>query len=318
MNLETKSSVMNNIYTSNELTKNISNTQIKRYSDSATSFASEMKASTEQQEAQEAPKKEEVKDTAIKTEKAEDVSKKDEPKKSETKKTSKVSKDSNEDSKTLNGEISHDSFEGNHADQMFQGGSTQQNEYTSLTNKIQAYMNANGVDMNFVTVNPMSATSRSQISGMTPVVDYSSIQMSDGDAKFFADLVAKTDMSAASVAAEFEKQMQHGNIKMVQSTAKSSIALIEALKESSKNHQAFRIDFDKDISVIMQVDKGGKINANFIPGDKAVEAYLRNNIDFLRQRFDEENIAYGDLTYSQSRRQKQEQENKNNKENAHE
>ncbi len=321
MNLETKSNVMTNIYTNNELTKNISNTQIKRYSDSAASFASEMKTSTEQQEPQETPKKEEVKDSALKADKSEETSKKEEVKKTETKKTDKTAKKDNQDNQTLNGEISNDNYDGgSQAGQLFQGGGdNRQNEYTPLTDKIQAYMNANGVDLNFVVTNPMSATSRSQIAGMTPVVDYSSIQMSDGDAKFFADLVAKTDMTAASVAAEFEKQMQQGNVKMVQSTAKSSIALIEALKESSKNHQAFRIDFDKDISVIMQVDKGGKINANFIPGDKAVEAYLRNNIDFLRQRFNEENIAYGDLTYSQSRRQRQEQENKNNnKENAHE
>ena len=63
----------------------------------------------------------------------------------------------------------------------------------------------------------------------------------------------------------------------------------------------------------MKVDKEGKINANFIPGDKAVEAYLRNNIDFLRQRFNEENIAYGDLNYSKSRQEKQEQEQRNKK-----
>ena len=102
-----------------------------------------------------------------------------------------------------------------------------------------------------------------------------------------------------------------------ESTAKASAALIEALKESAKNHQSFRVDFDKDISVILQVDKSGKINANFIPGDKAVETYLRNNIDYLRQRFNEENIAYGDINYSQSRRQKEDRE-RNNRENAHE
>ena len=28
------------------------------------------------------------------------------------------------------------------------------------------------------------------------------------------------------------------------------------------------------------------INANFIPGDKAVENYLRNNIDFLKREYD--------------------------------
>ena len=179
-------------------------------------------------------------------------------------------------------------------------------------------MNANGGNFNFTNVNPMGATTRGQISGMKTSVDYTSIQMSDTDAKFFADLVSKTDMSMGSIASEFQKALQQGNTKAVQSTAKATAALIEALKESSQTNQPFRIDFDKDVSVILQVDRSGKINANFIPGDKAVENYLRNNIDFLRQRFDEENIAYGDLNYSQSRRQRDEQERRNNKESGNE
>lgn len=115
------------------------------------------------------------------------------------------------------------------------------------------------------------------------------------------------------MAAEFQKALEGGNVQQVQSTAKATAALIANLQESAKNNQPFRIDFDKDISVILKVDKEGKINANFIPGDKAVEAYLRNNIEFLKQRFNEENIAYGDLNYSKSRQEKQKQD-RNNKE----
>ena len=157
-----------------------------------------------------------------------------------------------------------------------------------------------------------------EIAGFAASVDYTNIQMSDGDALFFANLVKNTDMSNQSIAGEFQKALDAGNIQQVQSTAKASAALIAALQESAKTNQPFRIDFDKDVSVIIKVDKEGKINANFIPGDKAVENYLRNNIEFLKNRFNEENIAYGDVNYSKSRQNKEEQKKQNNKENEHE
>lgn len=313
MNLDTKSTVATAIYSSNEMSKAANTNQIKRFN-SGSSFAAEMKYSSEQSE-----KSETVDDTneQVSADKTDTTEKKEETKdtaNTKTKTSDKVVKEEHSDSQTLQGEVTAD----NYADNQQQGqNNQQQNGYTPLTDQIQAYMNANGVDFNFTSINPMNATSQTQLTGMATAVNYASIQMSDTDAKFFADLVSKTDMSAGSVAAEFEKAMQNGNTKMVQSTAKASAALIEALKESSKNHQAFRVDFDKDISVILQVDRGGKINANFIPGDVAVENYLRNNIQSLRQRFTEENIAYGDLSYSQSRRQKNNKD-RNNKESGNE
>ena len=311
MSLDAKSTVTNAVFSSNEMMKTANSTQAKRFTNSSTSFAAEMKNSSEQQETTEMIDKSqdsEVVDTVDKKEESKDT------KKTETKTSERVVKEQN--TQTLEGEVSTDNQAQNN--QQGQGqNQNQQNGYTPLTSQIQAFMNANGVDINFVNINPMSATSLTELSGMVSTVNYSSIQMSDADAKFFADLVSKTDMTASSVVAEFEKAMQHGNIKTVQSTAKATFALIEALKESAKNHQAFRVDFDKDIAVVLQVDRGGKINANFIPGDMAVENYLRNNIQSLRQRFNDENIAYGDLTYSQSRNQKNNRE-RNNKENGHE
>ena len=184
--------------------------------------------------------------------------------------------------------------------------------YAMLSDQMKNYVLKNGTQFN-INNNLMTANTRAEISSVQPKVDYTSIQMSDSDAMFFLNLVKNTDMSMQSIASEFQKTLARGQVQQAQSTAKASAALIAALQESSKTNQPFRIDFDKDVSVILKVDKEGKINANFIPGDKAVEAYLRNNIDFLRQRFNEENIAYGDLNYSKSRQEKQEQEQRNKK-----
>lgn len=273
-----------------------------RTSEKKSSFQDELKASEAEdtkdiQETEQEPETEEVskKEDNTKSEKKEEKPSDDkQEEKAETK------ADAADDSKqSLKGEVSMAEAQGD--------------DYAALSDQVKSFMLKNGGQFNLNAVNLMTATTRAEIANVSPSVDYSSIKMSDNDAKFFSDLVNKTDMSAKSVAAEFQKVLNGGNVQQAQSTAKATAALIANLQESAKTHQPFRIDFDKDVSVILQVDKEGKINANFIPGDKAVEAYLRNNIDFLKQRFNEENIAYGDLNYSKSR-QEREKQNKNNKE----
>ena len=135
--------------------------------------------------------------------------------------------------------------------------------------------------------------------------DYDVINMSDSDANFFANLVQNTDMSMKSIASQIDNVIT-SDAQNVQQNVKVSSVLMEKLSESMKTNQPFRIDFDKDVSVIIKVNKDGSLAANFIPGDKAVEQYLRNNISSLRQRFEEQNLPYSDLSYSNSRRQQQE------------
>ena len=141
-------------------------------------------------------------------------------------------------------------------------------------------------------------------------IDYDVINMSDDDANFFANLVQNTDMSMKDIATQVAESSNAQTAKSVQ----VSSVLMEKLADSLRTNQPFRIDFDKDVSVIIKVNKDGSLSANFIPGDKAVEQYLRNNISYLRQRFDEENLSYSELNYSNSReqnRQKQKKENDN-------
>lgn len=135
-------------------------------------------------------------------------------------------------------------------------------------------------------------------------VDYDVINMSDSDANFFANLVQNTDMSMQSIAANISDQIAEG-AQNIQKNVQVSSVLMDKLAESMKTNQPFRIDFDKDVSVIIKVNKDGSLAANFIPGDKAVEQYLRNNIASLRQRFDEQDLSYTQLSYSNSRQQQQ-------------
>ena len=289
------------IFGSNGITTSKSSSS-SRTSEKKSSFQDELKAS-------EAEDTKDIQQTEQEPE-TEEVSKKEDNTKSE-KKEEKPSADKQEEKAETKADAADDSKQSLKGEVSM--AEAQGDDYAALSDQVKSFMLKNGGQFNLNAVNLMTATTRAEIASISPSVDYSSIKMSDNDAKFFSDLVNKTDMSAKSVAAEFQKVWNGGNVQQAQSTAKATAALIANLQESAKTHQPFRIDFDKDVSVILQVDKEGKINANFIPGDKAVEAYLRNNIDFLKQRFNEENIAYGDLNYSKSR-QEREKQNKNNKE----
>lgn len=283
---------------------------VNKSSSNGTSFQDELK-NTETEDTKDVQEQEQEPEAEKVTRKEDKKSDKKQEKVSTDKKDSQTSEKSataeNETSQVLEGELS-----------MSDIANINSEDFSYLSDQVKSYLLQNGGQFNLNAVNLMSATTRAEISHTAASVDYSSIKMSDTDAKFFSDLVNKTDMTAQSVASEFQKALEGGNVQQVQSTAKATAALIANLQESAKTNQPFRIDFDKDVSVILKVDKEGKINANFIPGDKAVEAYLRNNIEFLKQRFNEENIAYGDLNYSKSRQEKEKQNKNNNKEQSNE
>lgn len=147
-------------------------------------------------------------------------------------------------------------------------------------------------------------------------VDYSTVQMDMNDTQFFTELVQNSDKTLQNIVAELQGGIEQ-NVQEAAKNVKVSATLMSALSEAVKTNQPFRIDFDKDISVIIKIDKDGGLTAKFIPGDKAVEEYLKQNMSMLRQRFDEQEISYKDLSYSRQQ-QRQNQNRKNNKENNHE
>lgn len=280
MNVSTSSAATVAAASASDVSSTQSKSKTNSSSKSEKSFEDEMKTASNTE------KTEEAKDS-----KESEKSSKDDKKVSEKEKTSQ--KDSNKEANKLAEELkTPDDIV---PDDVYSGGINftdfkYHNESQSLlTQNIQDLLN---------TKNLMSTVNSAQ------TVDYDAINMSDSDATFFANLVQNTDMSMQSIASQIQTQMADGN-QNIQQNVKVSSVLMEKLSESMKTNQPFRIDFDKDVSVIIKVNKDGSIAANFIPGDKAVEQYLRNNISFLRQRFDEQNLSYSQLSYSNSRQQQQ-------------
>lgn len=147
-------------------------------------------------------------------------------------------------------------------------------------------------------------------------LDSTVIKMNSNDALFFANLVNGEKLQAQATGVN-NTVFSEIKTEAAQSTMQVSATLMDAINESMKTNKPFRIDFDKNIAVILRVDKEGKISADFIPGDKAVEQYLKNNIPLLKERFDEQNLQYNDLSYQRHKQQREQSENnrKEHKEN---
>ena len=76
------------------------------------------------------------------------------------------------------------------------------------------------------------------------------------------------------------------------------------------------------ITLILRVNKNGQISAEFLPGDKAVEQYLKANLPLLQQQFKNEGLEYENLSYRQSKKddedKQKQQHRENKKENGYE
>ncbi len=145
--------------------------------------------------------------------------------------------------------------------------------------------------------------------------NYDSISMEFEDALFFVNLTQEGQFSVENnQAGEFKSLLKLDVVQNVVSskTVEVTNQLTSLIEKAQKTQKPVRISFDNDVSVILKIDKHGKVTAEFIPGSLEVENYLRNNIASLRQKFDEQNLPYNDLFYRQNNGRQN--RNKNNKE----
>ena len=137
--------------------------------------------------------------------------------------------------------------------------------------------------------------------------DIESTKIGQADAMFFINMLNQNGLinyqvedDGLQVTTKNDQQMQ------------VSKSLMSMLQSSYDTKKPIRMDFDNNVTVILKLDDKGKINAHFIPADKAVEEYLKNNIPYLRQRFDEQNISYSNISYRQHKDQNQKNKKENN------
>lgn len=272
-----------------------SNSDSAKKTSSESSFKDEMDkvSSTEKSK-----KNEETSDK--KNDKVDDVSQKDE-KTTNTENNANQNQDKNDaqsQADQLNGMVDFSNF----------GSLSVSDANSMLTNDIAQMLNINNT-----AVTGLAADMKVTASGMMNL-DYSSISMTESDADFFINLTQKNDVSVQNITAQAQNMLNQGvDAKEVKQNVQISETLLNAINIAKENNQPLRIDFDQNMSVIMRFGKDGAIAANFIPGDKAVEQYLRNNIESLKNTFRENDLPYSDLSYS-NRGGKQQKENRRNRE----
>ncbi len=163
-----------------------------------------------------------------------------------------------------------------------------ENETQNNQNRVKTVSNSEGIK---------KVDKQSNVTVET-VVKYDSIIMNESDVDFFAKLVenGQTDMTQAA-----------------QKSSKVSKTLADMLAKSMKDNQPVRIDFDNNISVIIKIGRDGKISADFLPSSQVAEAYLKENLPLLRQRFEDNNIEYDELNQRQRKQDDKENRKKEQK-----
>lgn len=181
-----------------------------------------------------------------------------------------------------------------------------------LQGDIERMMNTNGFGVDGLSADLLSSIEDTTFGKMFALDYTDGMFMSQSDAEFFINLAQRNDVSAQGVAAQAQMAFENGaELSQVQQNVKISETLLNAINTARENNQPLRIDFDNNVAVIMRFGKDGSFAANFIPGDKVVEQYLKNNIDSLKSAFDEKDIPYTDLSYSSRGREHQKEQQRN-------
>ena len=71
----------------------------------------------------------------------------------------------------------------------------------------------------------------------------------------------------------------------------------------------------KDFENLINSGKDGKISADFLPSSQVAEAYLKENLPLLKQRFEENNIEYNELNQRKQQKQNEKDNRKKGREN---
>ena len=129
------------------------------------------------------------------------------------------------------------------------------------------------------------------------IVSYSNVVMDKADVDFFVNLVENGVVDL-------------NEVQNADKSSKVSKTLADLLAKAMNDNKPIRIDFDNNISVIIKIDRAGKISADFLPSSQVAEAYLKENLPLLKQRFDENNLEYNELN---QRKQKQDSQDNRKK-----
>ena len=128
--------------------------------------------------------------------------------------------------------------------------------------------------------------------------------MNEADVEVFANLVENKEIDMNNLAPQ-----------ALEKSVKVSKTLADMLAKAKEDNQPLRINFDNNISIIIRISRDGKISADFLPSSQIAEAYLKENLPLLKQRFDDNNISYGELNQRENRNKNKDNNRKEGRKN---
>jgi len=133
------------------------------------------------------------------------------------------------------------------------------------------------------------------------------------DMNFFKTMLENPSMTINGVNSQnlqVNYSVQNINNQISYKSAGVSKGLFNLIENSFKSQKPVRVDFNGNSSVILKMNNEGKLIAEFISNDKAMEYVLKNSLPSLKERLDAEGITYEEISYKENPRQ-----NRNKKQN---
>lgn len=92
-----------------------------------------------------------------------------------------------------------------------------------------------------------------------------------------------------------------------------SKGLFNLIEYSFQKQKPIRLDFRGDSSVILRINQQGKLSAEFIANETAMEHILRSSIPNLKNKLDSEGIPYEKIFYRENQEKDKNKKNKGGK-----
>ncbi len=170
---------------------------------------------------------------------------------------------------------------------------------------------ANGLGDETSTQEMISSISDFNAKDLKPSYKYDCMSIDRDDAMFFANAVKNGNCGFTVNGQILMENMASSTqeVGAVYKSAEVSKTLMNMIENAHSTQKPVRIDFGNDISAIIRVSTDGKISAQFLPTNEAAEDFLRSNIAYLEQTFEEQEIPYNELSYKSRQQKQQNQQN---------
>lgn len=87
-----------------------------------------------------------------------------------------------------------------------------------------------------------------------------------------------------------------------------SEGLRKMLEQAYKTQKPIRIDLSDNASIILRLQRNGRVSAEFVPNDKVTALFFEQNLSELRNRLESKQLPYGDLIVRQWKQEPDEEE----------